>query len=138
MHARVARAGAEKMKLQLKPIQAAHARDALVKQLYARIFDHLVHCINDALASGQPHSSTIGLLDVFGFESFKRNSFEQLCINYANERLHAFFMEQVPARGDWPRWHPQDPIWATEDHTSVHLFIFASVLTAAYLSPMPI
>ena len=44
-------AGGERVTLQLKPIQAVHARDALVKQLYARVFDHLVHCINHALAA---------------------------------------------------------------------------------------
>ena len=80
--------GADQMTLKLKPIQATHARDALIKQLYARIFDHLVFCINAALSMDVQYDSTIGLLDVFGFESFKRNSFEQLCINYANERLH--------------------------------------------------
>ena len=87
--------GADQMTLKLKPIQATHARDALIKQLYARIFDHLVFCINAALSMDVQYDSTIGLLDVFGFESFKRNSFEQLCINYANERLHSFFMDQV-------------------------------------------
>ena len=88
-------AGAEQMTLKLKPVQAMHARDALVKQLYARVFDHLVHCINSALTTSVAYDATIGLLDVFGFETFKRNSFEQLCINYANERLHSFFMDQV-------------------------------------------
>ena len=44
-------AGGDRMTLQLKPVQAMHARDALVKQLDARIFDHLVHCINHALAT---------------------------------------------------------------------------------------
>ena len=88
--------GSETMTLQLKPLMAMHARDALVKQLYVRVFDHIVHTVNDSLkADGKSYSNTIGLLDVFGFESFKRNSFEQLCINYANERLHSFFMAQV-------------------------------------------
>jgi len=88
-------AGAEKMTLQLKPLQATHARDALIKQLYVRIFDHLVHDINEALRTGAKSMAPIGLLDVFGFECFRINSFEQLCINYANERLHSFFMDQV-------------------------------------------
>ena len=89
--------GGDTITMNLKPIDATHARDALIKQLYARVFDHMVHSINDALALGmhQTSAATVGLLDVFGFESFARNSFEQLCINYANERLHAFFMQQV-------------------------------------------
>ena len=47
-------AGGDRMTLQLRPIQATHARDALVKQLYARVFDHLVHCINHALSTKKP------------------------------------------------------------------------------------
>ena len=56
--------GADQMTLKLKPIQATHARDALIKQLYARIFDHLVFCINAALSMDVQYDSTIGLLDV--------------------------------------------------------------------------
>ena len=76
-------AGGDRMTLQLKPVQAMHSRDALVKQLYVRVFDHLVHCINDSLQTNDTRTApaTVGLLDVFGFESFTRNSFEQLCIN---------------------------------------------------------
>jgi myosin heavy subunit len=64
----------------------------LSKQIYARVFDLLVAKINDCTEpSGSPiHGSdygTISLLDIFGFESFNVNRFEQLCINYANERL---------------------------------------------------
>jgi len=87
----------ESIEMTLKPADAAKTRDALIKQMYARVFDHMVFAINAALMIGQDKkaSSSIGLLDVFGFEWFKKNSFEQLCINYANERLHAFFMQQV-------------------------------------------
>lgn len=71
------------------------ARDSLIKQLYSRVFDHLVLSINQSLGASRDRSFTIGILDVFGFEMFERNSFEQVCINYANERLHDFFMQQV-------------------------------------------
>ena len=93
----------------VKKLDAAAAnasRDALAKNLYARLFDWLVAAINrkiSALGSGQRSKRSIGILDIYGFESFKENSFEQLCINLANERLqqqfnqHVFKGEQVPS-----------------------------------------
>ena len=93
----------------IKKLDAAAAnasRDALAKNLYARLFDWLVAAINrkiSALGSGHRSKRSIGILDIYGFESFKENSFEQLCINYANERLqqqfnqHVFKGEQVPS-----------------------------------------
>nr|KAF6416546.1 myosin XIX [Molossus molossus] len=63
-------------------------RDCLAKLVYARLFDWLVSVINSSICT-DPNSWTsfIGLLDVYGFESFPDNSLEQLCINYANEKL---------------------------------------------------
>jgi hypothetical protein len=70
--------------------QANDARDALAKELYSRIFTWLVAKINASTAAPpNPRAAappgTIGLLDIFGFESFQINRFEQLLINYANE-----------------------------------------------------
>lgn len=71
---------------------AADARNALVKAFYGRLFDWLVERIN---ASMKPVSgiktSVIGVLDIFGFEIFEKNSFEQLCINFTNEKLQQHF-----------------------------------------------
>ncbi|XP_028937471.1 unconventional myosin-XIX isoform X1 [Ornithorhynchus anatinus] len=68
-------------------------RDCLAKVTYARLFDWLVSVINGSICS-EPTSWTnfIGLLDVYGFESFPNNSLEQLCINYANEKLQQHFV----------------------------------------------
>ncbi|XP_041535667.1 unconventional myosin-Vc isoform X3 [Microtus oregoni] len=80
--------------------QAINARDALAKKIYAHLFDFIVERINQALHfSGKQHTF-IGVLDIYGFETFDVNSFEQFCINYANEKLqqqfnlHVFKLEQ--------------------------------------------
>ncbi|XP_032337065.1 unconventional myosin-Vc isoform X3 [Camelus ferus] len=71
--------------------QAANARDALAKKIYAHLFDFIVERINQALQfSGKQHTF-IGVLDIYGFETFDVNSFEQFCINYANEKLQQQF-----------------------------------------------
>ncbi|KAH0850359.1 hypothetical protein HID58_095601 [Brassica napus] len=68
--------------------QAIDARDALAKSIYACLFDWLVEQINKSLAVGKRRTGrSISILDIYGFESFDKNSFEQFCINYANERL---------------------------------------------------
>jgi myosin heavy subunit len=76
--------------IQLKATQAAEARDALCKALYNKNFDWLVTRINQAMSCSRANRS-IGILDIFGFEIFQVNSFEQLCINYANEKLQQHF-----------------------------------------------
>uniref|UniRef100_A0A3Q2ZNG1 Myosin VB n=1 Tax=Kryptolebias marmoratus TaxID=37003 RepID=A0A3Q2ZNG1_KRYMA len=80
--------------------QALNARDALAKHIYARLFDWIVEHINKALQTSSKQHSFIGVLDIYGFETFEVNSFEQFCINYANEKLqqqfnsHVFKLEQ--------------------------------------------
>ena len=81
------------------PDQATAARNALIKNIYGRAFHWLVKRINEALAvSGASRgrsTSAICALDIFGFEIFENNSFEQICINYANEKLQQQFNEST-------------------------------------------
>jgi myosin heavy subunit len=80
----------------LKPQEACYARDALAKAAYSRMFDWLVSRVNDGLAvSSTDARNFIGVLDIYGFEFFEVNSFEQLCINYANEKLQQHFNRQI-------------------------------------------
>uniref|UniRef100_A0A8C3DSZ7 Myosin VIIB n=1 Tax=Corvus moneduloides TaxID=1196302 RepID=A0A8C3DSZ7_CORMO len=84
----------------LNVVQAADGRDAFVKGIYGRIFLWIVNKINSAIfnpTSQKPKDrrQSIGLLDIFGFENFSNNSFEQLCINIANEHLQQFFVHHV-------------------------------------------
>ncbi|XP_060243072.1 unconventional myosin-XIX isoform X2 [Meriones unguiculatus] len=68
-------------------------RDCLAKVIYAQLFDWLVSVINSSIcADSSSWTAFIGLLDVYGFESFPDNSLEQLCINYANEKLQQHFV----------------------------------------------
>ncbi|KAH8249426.1 hypothetical protein KR032_009554, partial [Drosophila birchii] len=75
---------------------ALEGRDAFVKSLYDGIFVRIVRRINETINKqvDQPMNS-IGVLDIFGFENFDNNSFEQLCINYANENLQQFFVGHI-------------------------------------------
>ena len=86
----------------LSPEKAYKCRDAIAKTVYARMFDYIVKKVNIAIANTEEMNKQekskmrkIGLLDIFGFENFGTNSFEQLCINYANERLQQFFNNHI-------------------------------------------
>ena len=76
-------------------------RDSLAKTIYSRMFDWLVTKINTAIGQDATAPTLVGVLDIYGFECFKENDFEQFCINLANEKLqqhfnqHVFKMEQV-------------------------------------------
>jgi myosin heavy subunit len=76
------------MTVPLKPVQANDTRDAVCKALYGRLFNWLVSNINISIDISKERRSFIGVLDIFGFENFQVNSFEQLCINYANEKVN--------------------------------------------------
>ncbi|EGD78782.1 myosin heavy chain [Salpingoeca rosetta] len=76
--------------------KAAANRDATAKAIYARIFSWIFRSINDILKGNASHDCLVlGLLDIFGFENFKINSLEQMCINITNEQLQQFFNQHI-------------------------------------------
>lgn len=88
----------EETSVPLNQESAKDSVDALAKQIYDRVFLWLVRRINEATSArtlNEEDFGIIGLLDIFGFESFTVNSFEQLCINYANEQLQQKFTQDV-------------------------------------------
>lgn len=90
----VVKAGRELVEKVQTPEQVRASVDALAKGIYERAFGDLVNRINrqlDRTSMGLDDSYFIGVLDIAGFEIFENNSFEQLCINYTNEKLQQFF-----------------------------------------------
>ena len=88
----------EKITSNLTQAQAIVVRDSVAKYIYSSLFDWLVEIINRSLATDEiltRVSSFIGVLDIYGFEHFAKNSFEQFCINYANEKLQQEFNQHV-------------------------------------------
>jgi len=77
----------------LNTTQALAVRDALSKAVYFNLFDWIVERINSSLTARSSISNSIGILDIYGFEIFEKNSFEQLCINYVNEKLQQIFIQ---------------------------------------------
>jgi myosin-1 len=77
------------------PVQATQRRDAIAKAFYERLFDLIVGRINSALEpseeAAQSDMLSIGVLDIYGFEIFQNNGFEQLCINYVSKMLLFLF-----------------------------------------------
>ena len=76
----------------MRKVEAEAARENLAKDLYTKLFDYIVMRVNKSLSneildSEMNSQKYIAILDIFGFEKFENNSFEQLCINYANEKL---------------------------------------------------
>ncbi|KAM4888057.1 unconventional myosin-IXb isoform 2-T2 [Thomomys bottae] len=109
--------------------EAVTARDSMAKSLYSALFDWIVLRINHALLNKKDMEEavsclSIGVLDIFGFEDFERNSFEQFCINYANEQLqyyfnqHIFKLEQEEYQSEGITWHNID---YTDNVGCIHL-----------------
>ncbi len=86
------KAGREIITQSRSPQQVRYTLDSLAKNLYEKIFGYIINVINNLLVNKNEESTSfIGVLDIAGFEIFKINSFEQLCINYTNEKLQQFF-----------------------------------------------
>ncbi|XP_047435965.1 unconventional myosin-IXAa isoform X3 [Mugil cephalus] len=111
----------EKLIVPYKLSEAGTVRDSMAKSLYSALFDWIVFRINHALLNIKDLEETtkilsIGVLDIFGFEDYENNSFEQFCINFANERLqhyfnqHIFKLEQEEYRAESISWRNIDYI----------------------------
>ncbi|XP_050965134.1 unconventional myosin-Ic isoform X1 [Labeo rohita] len=96
--------------------QALSARDSLAKAIYGRAFTWLVQKLNQSLAFkdevyySSKCSSIIGLLDIYGFEVFQHNSFEQFCINYCNEKLQQLFIE-LTLKSEQEEYEAEGIVW---------------------------
>ncbi|XP_073489195.1 unconventional myosin-Ib isoform X3 [Aquarana catesbeiana] len=91
---RTVEAKQEKVSTTLNVSQAYYARDALAKNMYSRLFSWLVNRINESIkAQIKVRKKVMGVLDIYGFEIFEENSFEQFIINYCNEKLQQIFIE---------------------------------------------
>uniref|UniRef100_A0AAY4DFU0 Myosin IXB n=1 Tax=Denticeps clupeoides TaxID=299321 RepID=A0AAY4DFU0_9TELE len=119
----------DKLILPYSHSQAITARDSMAKSLYSALFDWIVLRINHALLNKKDMEESvpclsIGVLDIFGFEDFATNSFEQFCINYANEQLqyyfnqHIFKLEQEEYKAEGITWHNID---YTDNVGCIHL-----------------
>ncbi|XP_011341843.2 myosin-IA [Ooceraea biroi] len=97
---RVIAAGGEVMQKTHTLIEAEYGRDALAKAIYERLFSWIVSRVNGSINVNdidkvKRYGTVIGVLDIYGFEIFDMNSFEQFCINYCNEKLQQLFIELV-------------------------------------------
>jgi hypothetical protein len=123
-------------------LQAAAARDAVAKSIYSRLFDWLVACVNDAFDAA--HDATndaspeleINVLDIYGFEVFEQNGFEQFLINFVNEKLQQIFIELTIKVC---RWSPslldgQEEEGQTRCYISSFSFLACHNLLAFFLS----
>nr|XP_057930362.1 unconventional myosin-IXb isoform X6 [Doryrhamphus excisus] len=119
----------DKLILPYSHSEAITARDSMAKSLYSALFDWIVLRINHALLNKKDMEESvprlsIGVLDIFGFEDFQTNSFEQFCINYANEQLqyyfnhHIFNLEQEEYQAEGITWHNID---YTDNVGCIHL-----------------
>uniref|UniRef100_A0A8C7KXC9 Myosin IXb n=1 Tax=Oncorhynchus kisutch TaxID=8019 RepID=A0A8C7KXC9_ONCKI len=101
--------------------EAVTARDSMAKSLYSSLFDWIVLRINHALLNRRDMEEavsclSIGILDIFGFEDFQTNSFEQFCINYANEKLQYYFNQHI-FKLEQKEYQAEGISWSTIDYT---------------------
>ncbi|KAG9401694.1 hypothetical protein AC1031_009552 [Aphanomyces cochlioides] len=88
----------DKIEVKLTAAQASEAKQSLTQSLYGGLFKWIVNRLSMIIRHDSASVNTVGILDIFGFENLATNGFEQLCINYANERLQAQFNELVFAK----------------------------------------
>lgn len=78
--------------------QCIEARDSIAKALYENLFIWIVEQLNkkvNEVKRPEKNVKVIKMLDIYGFEVFEFNSFEQLCVNYTNEKMHQIYLNQV-------------------------------------------
>merc|ERR1712142_926793 len=106
--------GAEFVTKAQTPAQIVYSRGALAKAIFEKLFKWVAMNINEALATKLQRSFFIGCLDIAGFEIFGFNTFEQLCINFTNEKLqqffnhHMFILEQEEYKREGIHWETID------------------------------
>ncbi|OQR86182.1 myosin-like protein, partial [Achlya hypogyna] len=88
----------EVVEVKLTAAQAEDAKQSLMQSIYGGLFLYIVERLSNIICHDRASAHTIGILDIFGFENLQTNGFEQLCINYANERLQAQFNDLVFAK----------------------------------------
>ncbi|XP_064019010.1 unconventional myosin-Ig isoform X1 [Pogoniulus pusillus] len=119
----VAAGGGELIEKGHSPKEAAYARDACAKAIYERLFCWIVGRINASIATrhydARQHgkSTVIGVLDIYGFEIFDTNSFEQFCINYCNEKLQQLFIELI-LRQEQAEYQREGITWQSVEYFS--------------------
>jgi myosin-1 len=91
-------------------VQASAVRDALAKAIYNNLFEWIVARVNKSMKARQASHNVIGVLDIYGFEIFENNSFEQLCINYVNESLQQLFI-QLTLRAEQQEYADEQIKW---------------------------
>ncbi|KAG2731436.1 hypothetical protein G9P44_005852 [Scheffersomyces stipitis] len=99
----------------LNIVQATSVRDALAKGIYNNLFEWIVERVNVSLKGASQSSKTIGILDIYGFEIFEHNSFEQICINYVNEKLQQIFI-QLTLKAEQDEYVKEQIKWTPIDY----------------------
>lgn len=101
----------------LNIVQATAVRDALAKGIYNNLFEWIVERVNASLsAAGQNlEKKSVGILDIYGFEIFEHNSFEQICINYVNEKLQQIFI-QLTLKAEQDEYVQEQIKWTPIDY----------------------
>jgi myosin I len=90
-------------------------RDSLAKEIYNRLFVWIVETINENIDYTKVDKKTVGILDIYGFEIFEMNGFEQLCINWCNEKLQQFFIDQT-IRAEQAEYDSEGIPWTPIDY----------------------
>ncbi|KAM8810443.1 unconventional myosin-Ig [Eudromia elegans] len=108
--------------------EAAYARDACAKAIYERLFGWIVARVNAGIAAPQRDArrhgkgTVIGVLDIYGFEVFDTNSFEQFCINYCNEKLQQLFIELI-LRQEQAEYQREGITWQSVEYFNNELIV---------------
>ena len=114
VESRFGSSGGESFESPLNRVQALATRDTLAKAIYNTLFEWIVERVNQSLVSQGESAKSVGILDIYGFEIFQSNSFEQICINYVNEKLQQIFIqltlkaEQDEYIAEQIKWTPID------------------------------